>query len=188
MPLRSALGQAMRIIAYTAHAMPQEIQEFKEAGFDGVLVKPIRRQDLIGDDSMDWFTIYETATGTARSITSEAPVESELSACGLSVLTTAFDPRAMIWDAATLTYSDPPPPPLRVETEKFIKAFPDAKWLALKQAAATNGTLMKFYDRIMARDTINVRDPDVVQGFALLEAGGLLTSAEATAIKTTLGV
>jgi CheY-like chemotaxis protein len=41
------MGASMRIIAYTAHAMPQEIQEFNEAGFDGVLVKPIRRQDLI---------------------------------------------------------------------------------------------------------------------------------------------
>ena len=41
------LGASMRIIAYTAHAMPQEIQEFLEAGFDGILVKPIRRQDLI---------------------------------------------------------------------------------------------------------------------------------------------
>lgn len=40
-------GHGLRIIAYTAHAMPQEIQELKEAGFDGVLVKPIRRQDLI---------------------------------------------------------------------------------------------------------------------------------------------
>ena len=44
---RRPQGQSMRIIAYTAHAMPQEIQEFHEAGFDGVLVKPIRRQDLI---------------------------------------------------------------------------------------------------------------------------------------------
>jgi CheY-like chemotaxis protein len=41
--LQSA-GEALRIIAYTAHAMPHEIQE---AGFDSVLVKPIRRQDLI---------------------------------------------------------------------------------------------------------------------------------------------
>jgi two-component system cell cycle response regulator DivK len=40
-------GPSIRIIAYTAHAMPPEIQEFHEAGFDGVLVKPIRRQDLI---------------------------------------------------------------------------------------------------------------------------------------------
>lgn len=40
-------GQSLRIIAYTAHAMPQEIQELRDAGFDGVLVKPIRRQDLI---------------------------------------------------------------------------------------------------------------------------------------------
>jgi CheY-like chemotaxis protein len=44
---RQPQGTSMRIIAYTAHAMPQEIQEFNEAGFDGVLVKPIRRQDLI---------------------------------------------------------------------------------------------------------------------------------------------
>ena len=40
-------GQALRIIAYTAHAMPHEIQELQDAGFDSVLVKPIRRQDLI---------------------------------------------------------------------------------------------------------------------------------------------
>jgi CheY-like chemotaxis protein len=40
-------GRALRIIAYTAHAMPQEIQELSDAGFDGVLVKPIQRQDLI---------------------------------------------------------------------------------------------------------------------------------------------
>jgi two-component system cell cycle response regulator DivK len=40
-------GSTIRIIAYTAHAMPQEIQELYDAGFDGVLVKPIRRQDLI---------------------------------------------------------------------------------------------------------------------------------------------
>ncbi|MEY2657912.1 MAG: hypothetical protein RL655_1231 [Pseudomonadota bacterium] len=44
--LQSA-GEALRIIAYTAHAMPHEIQELQEAGFDSVLVKPIRRQDLI---------------------------------------------------------------------------------------------------------------------------------------------
>jgi CheY-like chemotaxis protein len=44
---KQCVDRALRIIAYTAHAMPQEIQELHEAGFDGVLVKPIRRQDLI---------------------------------------------------------------------------------------------------------------------------------------------
>ena len=44
---RDQAGSSIRIIAYTAHAMPQEIQELQDAGFDGVLVKPIRRQDLI---------------------------------------------------------------------------------------------------------------------------------------------
>ena len=40
-------GGSLRIIAYTAHAMPHEVQELQDAGFDCVLVKPIRRQDLI---------------------------------------------------------------------------------------------------------------------------------------------
>jgi two-component system cell cycle response regulator DivK len=40
-------GHTLRIIAYTAHAMPHEIQELHDAGFDDVLVKPIRREDLI---------------------------------------------------------------------------------------------------------------------------------------------
>lgn len=37
----------IRIIAYTAHAMPEETREFFESGFDGVLIKPICRNDLV---------------------------------------------------------------------------------------------------------------------------------------------
>ncbi len=44
---QQSAGRSLRIIAYTAHAMPHEIQELQDAGFDSVLVKPIRRQDLI---------------------------------------------------------------------------------------------------------------------------------------------
>lgn len=36
------------IYAYTAHAMPSERDEFVRAGFDGILVKPIRKSDLMG--------------------------------------------------------------------------------------------------------------------------------------------
>jgi len=39
-------GAAMRIIAYTAHAFPEERDRFLEAGFDDILVKPITRQRL----------------------------------------------------------------------------------------------------------------------------------------------
>jgi len=34
------LTQDMRMVAYTAHAMPDEIASFLEAGFDEVLIKP----------------------------------------------------------------------------------------------------------------------------------------------------
>ena len=44
---QQSAGETLRIIAYTAHAMPHEVQELQDAGFDCVLVKPIRRQDLI---------------------------------------------------------------------------------------------------------------------------------------------
>ena len=37
----------LRIIAYTAHAMPDEIKYFSESGFDGLLIKPICQNDLV---------------------------------------------------------------------------------------------------------------------------------------------
>ena len=41
----------MKIIAYTAHAMPEEIQQLEAAGFNKVLLKPIRSQKLM--DALD---------------------------------------------------------------------------------------------------------------------------------------
>lgn len=36
-----------RIVAYTAHVMPQEIASIMQAGFDGFLNKPFTREDLL---------------------------------------------------------------------------------------------------------------------------------------------
>lgn len=37
----------LRIIAYTAHAMPEEIKSFIDSGFDDLLIKPICESDLL---------------------------------------------------------------------------------------------------------------------------------------------
>lgn len=39
-------GRALRIIAYTAHAYPEDRERFLACGFNDILVKPIRRQLL----------------------------------------------------------------------------------------------------------------------------------------------
>lgn len=39
-------GKPMRIIAYTAHAFPEEREKFLAGGFDDILVKPINRAQL----------------------------------------------------------------------------------------------------------------------------------------------
>ncbi|MFZ2269155.1 MAG: response regulator [Azonexus sp.] len=39
-------GSGMYILAYTAHAFPEERERFLAAGFDDILVKPISRQSL----------------------------------------------------------------------------------------------------------------------------------------------
>ena len=39
-------GSAIRIIAYTAHAFPEERDRFIAGGFDEILVKPINRKRL----------------------------------------------------------------------------------------------------------------------------------------------
>ena len=40
------IGHPARIIAYTAHAFPEEKEKFLSVGFDDILVKPINRQML----------------------------------------------------------------------------------------------------------------------------------------------
>ncbi len=46
--LRQDPAQAgLRIIAYTAHAMPEEIKSFIQSGFDDLLIKPICESDLL---------------------------------------------------------------------------------------------------------------------------------------------
>ncbi|MEY2632449.1 MAG: hypothetical protein RIR00_1103 [Pseudomonadota bacterium] len=42
-----ALGAAMPIIAYTAHALASETEQIMQAGFDALLVKPITRDALL---------------------------------------------------------------------------------------------------------------------------------------------
>ena len=37
----------LKIMAYTAHALPEELAQLTSAGFDKVLLKPIRSQDLL---------------------------------------------------------------------------------------------------------------------------------------------
>lgn len=39
-------GDGVRIVAYTAHAMPEDAASFRAEGFDAVLVKPITRAAL----------------------------------------------------------------------------------------------------------------------------------------------
>ena len=44
--IRQGRNAGTRIIAYTAHAFPEERARFLAAGFDDILVKPINRQSL----------------------------------------------------------------------------------------------------------------------------------------------
>lgn len=43
---RTHQSEAIRIVAYTAHAFPEERAAFLAAGFDEILVKPISRESL----------------------------------------------------------------------------------------------------------------------------------------------
>ena len=38
---------ALPVVAYTAHALESEVQQIRESGFDDVLLKPIKRANLL---------------------------------------------------------------------------------------------------------------------------------------------
>lgn len=49
------LDKGAKLVAYTAHAMPEEREQFLDCGFDAILVKPVSRQavaDLLADLGM----------------------------------------------------------------------------------------------------------------------------------------
>lgn len=43
----SPIGATLRIVAYTAHAVPGDVEGFKADGFDDVLLKPITSDQLL---------------------------------------------------------------------------------------------------------------------------------------------
>ncbi len=43
---KSLLAPGCKLVAYTAHAMPEERRQFLDAGFDAILTKPVSRQSL----------------------------------------------------------------------------------------------------------------------------------------------
>lgn len=50
--LAEGLVKGAKLVAYTAHAMPEERETFVACGFDAILVKPVSRQsvaDLLAD-------------------------------------------------------------------------------------------------------------------------------------------
>lgn len=50
--LAEGLAKGAKLVAYTAHAMPEEREAFVACGFDAILVKPVSRQsvaDLLAD-------------------------------------------------------------------------------------------------------------------------------------------
>jgi CheY-like chemotaxis protein len=40
-------GKSLKIVAYTGYANPEEIENLKNLGFDGVLIKPITSRKLL---------------------------------------------------------------------------------------------------------------------------------------------
>lgn len=52
----AGLVKGARLVAYTAHAMPEEREQFIACGFDAILVKPVSRQavaNLLADLGLD---------------------------------------------------------------------------------------------------------------------------------------
>lgn len=59
-------GPGVRLVAYTAHAMPEEREQFLAGGFDAILVKPVTRASLASVLGELGFEPETTADGEGR--------------------------------------------------------------------------------------------------------------------------
>jgi hypothetical protein len=78
------------------------------------------------------------------------------------------------------TVADPPPPPVTaVSSLTFRQLFTATEGQAPTQAAQTSAQLRMFMDDEGAAGTVDLTNPEVTTGIAMLVSAGLLTQARA---------
>ena len=81
------------------------------------------------------------------------------------------------------TVADPPHPPITVLSSLvFRQLFTAAEGQAITQAAQTNAQLRMFIDDEGAAGTVDLTNPEVTAGIAMLVSAGLLAQARADQI------
>jgi hypothetical protein len=81
------------------------------------------------------------------------------------------------------TVADPTPPPVTVVSSlAFRQLFTAAEGQAITQAAQTNAQLRMFIDDEGAAGVVDLTNPEVTTGIAMLMSAGLLTQARADQI------
>jgi hypothetical protein len=81
------------------------------------------------------------------------------------------------------TVADPPPPRITMLSSlNFRQLFTAAEGQAITQAAQTNAQLRMFIDDESAAGTVDLTNPEVTTGIAMLVSAGLLAQARADQI------
>lgn len=76
-----------------------------------------------------------------------------------------------------------PPPSRTLTTLAFMERLPKEERIAIRQAAQTDANLADWLDLLRAAQEVDLDDPRTVEGVEAMVIAGLLTRAEADALR-----
>lgn len=126
-----------------------------------------------------WYAIVD-ANGGLVSVGTVIADADALAAAGITAQQLSENPTGKVWDAATRTFSAPPPKPVMVSTWQFIQRFTPTEYAAIE--ASSDPVVRQYLTTIMTAPTVNLSEAVVQQGIQYLVSLTLLTSERAAII------
>jgi len=139
---------------------------------------------------MNWFAVYESATGRLVSTGTVVASAADLSRRGLVSKALAFDPQVpeRQWNESTQDFDVVVPPKPRVQVQDFVDRFTVAEREALSDAARSHPTpavrtkIAAFNEYLRTASAISLEDSYITASVGQMETVGLIGAGRAAEV------
>ena len=133
---------------------------------------------------MDWFAVYEIASGRLVSVGTSVADDATLAANGLAKKVFAFDPNdpTKAWNETTQTFDDVPARKVALSLRGFLDRFTEIEREDLFDLILTNKQARGFVEYAKAGNEVDLNDAFVVTAVNRLETAGIIAPGRAAEV------